>query len=95
MKGLGKRCGEEAGITFFQGLGVRNHILATGLTVASWKKVFFIGNNFFQVLSYIGLFLFFLFIAKKIIPNIMIEIGNFICTVRRTWRQVVNKIKNS
>jgi len=50
---------------------------------------------FFKILSYIGLFLLFLLIAKKVIPDIIIGVGDFICVVKKTWEKVINKIRNS
>jgi len=67
---------------------------SNGVNMFSWKRCFLLETIFFQILSYIGLFLFF-FVVKKLIPDIIIEAGDVICRVKKTLRKVIIKIKNS
>ncbi|MCK4428318.1 MAG: hypothetical protein KAW16_07540 [candidate division Zixibacteria bacterium] len=59
------------------------------------KGVFILEKILFQIIAYLGFFLFFLLIGKKVIPDVITEAGNFICKVKKTTRKAINKIKKS
>ena len=59
------------------------------------KGIFILEKILFQIIAYLGLFLFFLLIGKKVIPDVITEVDDFIGKVKNATRKAINKIKNS